>query len=338
MFVILLYGCKTKDAIKLKSIEIDISSMNVEPMENIIEISDTIKLEATSSSLIGVISRVIFHKNNIYIADFKNDKLISFSNDGSFLQNIGAKGRAGNEYIGIDDFFIKNDTIFLYDFNGSKFLKFTTSGEFINTVKISTHFSAIRPMPISDEYVVLNTFSNSDNNPKFSWLNSDFIVESSCSDQRENGIALPNTFYQYKDFFIYYEMFNDTIYSVSPYTVSPKYFIDFKNYSVPSKIKNIEDKIDYYTKNYLSTATFINNVIEIEDKLSFSFAHNLTTFWALYNKNNNILRIFKLAKNGEYNTLQHILMYNEDSFIGVYMSDNIAVNNNPYLIKLKLKN
>lgn len=334
LFVVILTSCKEDVSFEGIKIKIDISNT---PLSEIGECfsSDTIYFETLPASLIGIISRVSFVNDNILVADFRNDKLMLFSHDGKFIGNIGRKGQGPGEYIKIHDYFIKDNAIYIYDFSSRKILKYTLDGQYIDQYAMLSSFDKIVPTPDGKGYLTLNTFSNKDNNSKFSWLDNDFKLVASVSQKRKNGMSLPNMFFAYKKHILYWEMMNNIIYSIEGNQISSSYKVDFLNYNIPNELNDIEKKIDYYTQNYSKAAGFINNVIETDSLLCFTFVHNLCTYWTVYNKSDNKYKIFKMAKNGEMNTLQYILSASENYFIGVYMPDNLTTDNNPSIIKYK---
>jgi len=94
-----------------------------------------IALKADSQNLISKIDRIIFGKNYFLIWD--NDNLSMFQNDGSFITNVGTKGRGPDEFIGVSDMDInpENESIYIYSSGQQKFLVYNSQGRFIRTFK-----------------------------------------------------------------------------------------------------------------------------------------------------------------------------------------------------------
>ncbi len=265
-------------------------------------LTDTINLETTTESLIGVISRISFINDSILVADFINHKLSLFSPDGRFLTNIGKKGQGLGEYVSIHDYFIKDNIIHVYDFYRNVILKYSLSSQYLGEYSVPVAFDRVAYLPLQG-YILLNTFNNRENNPKFSWLDSDFNLNSFSTEQRENGTSIPNMFYAHDQRVIYWEFMNNTIYSFTGNQITPQYTIDFGEYNIPENLKDANEKVEYYSKNYSHSAGFINNVIETETILAFTFVHNLYTYWIVCNKIDETQQLFQLAKNGEYDKL-----------------------------------
>lgn len=299
---------------------------------------DTIKLETSSDCLIGNITRVQIVGNRIIVYDSPNNQMLVFSSEGNFINRIGRKGQGPNEYTGIHDFFIKTDKVYIYDFNQGKILEYDLDGRHLSSVSLSgiSHIDKIIPL---DEggYITLNTYSNASECPKFSWLDDEYKVKLKSGVQRLNGSSLNNVFCNKGDSLIYWEMMNDTIFSLKNGDVIPLYRIDFSRYSLPEYLDDINQKIDYYSKNSSTTACFVNNVIDTDRFLSFTFAHNLYTYWVIWNKENKKIMRFRLAYVGEWGCLQYVIAYEDNEFIGVFLPDHEVSDDNPYLMKLKLK-
>jgi hypothetical protein len=331
-------ACKSKNESEpISRIEIDLDKIRIEKIEDVLVESDTILLEATSASLIKSIVRISFVNDKIFIWD--SQKLLVFSKIGTFLGNIGTKGQASNEFTALSDYFICNDTVFLYDFNGRKILKYEIGGNYISYTPIEQPFNRICPLPNNTGYIVLNTFSNRKDNPKFKWMDYDFKVKHSSREQLLHGSSFSNTFFRNEDFLVYWEMFHNTIYSVTGDRVDPKYVVDFMRYAIPPNIDDIPKITEYYTKNSSKVAGMINSVIETEAIVAFMFAHDMAYYWALVDKNSKNVRIFRLSDvNDSFGILNSIATYHDGWFYGIYTPDELHIGDNYSLIRFKIQN
>lgn len=333
--IIFVTGCKSASEPKsIVRITVDLKTANAEDIADVFTKIDTIELEATQESLIGNITRITVVGDTIFVWDMPN-KLLAFSEAGEFLYNIGAKGRAHNEYIGVNDYFIKGDTINLLDFMGSKVLRFKTNGEHIDNHPLGiSYIDKIWPMP-NDGYIALHTYGNKEDEPKFVWLDDRFDIIRSSEERRINTLSLPNTFSQNGDDMIFWELLNDTIYSIGKERVVPKYIVDFAEYSIPSYIHRDLDKVtEYYMNNSSETAGIINQVIETTDAVAFMFAHDMAVYWALFEKQSGKTRVFRLAEIGQsLGRLDPIIAYENGRFYGVYTPHELNSNDNQSLIR-----
>jgi len=333
-----MVACKSENGNEpIKRINVDLKKVRVENIEDIIVESDTIRLETIPASLIKSIARMSFVDNKILIWDVP-DKLLVFSEAGAFLNNIGNKGQSGDEFLGINDYMIVNDTAFIYDFNNRKIMKFEINGKLIGSTSIKQSINRICPLPDNGGYIALNTFSNRKDNPKFSWLDCDFEVRSSSPEQLEHSSVFSNTFFQNGSYLDYWEMFNNVIFAVTKDAVTPKYIIDFMAYDMPNDIAgDIPKSIEYYTKNSSTTAGIINNVIETDEIIAFMFAHDKTSHWAVVNKKNSDVRVFKLVKVEEpFGKINYVSTYHDGWFYSIYMPEESNIDDNYYLIRFKI--
>lgn len=299
---------------------------------------DTIKLETSALCLINNFSKVQFFNDRILVYDSRGDQLLIFASDGRFLNRIGQKGMGPQEYIGMRDFYAQNGVVHLYDFNQKKILSYTLTGDFLSSVSLENvpHFDKIYPLK-DGGYVTLNTYSNTQQCPKFGWLDSKYNLLCTSRVQRMDGTSLNNVFCDTSESVLYWEMMNDTIYSLKVGEVVPLCRVNFSRYSLPDDIVDVNEKIDYYSKHSSTTACFVNNVIDTERFFSFTFVHDFYTYWVLLDKETQKQKMFRLARVGEWGNLQYVVAFHDGNFIGVLLPDHDVVDDNPYLLKLKLK-
>jgi hypothetical protein len=94
---------------------------------------ELIRLEATNaSSLLSHISKIRVFKDEIFILDIRQNKLVVFSKDGKFLRSIGRIGRGPGEYIRLTGFEIDHRTneLLLLDKSEGKALIYSMDGTF----------------------------------------------------------------------------------------------------------------------------------------------------------------------------------------------------------------
>lgn len=103
-------GCVTIDIDSAKSVESFLCSSILEPPRTII-------LESNDKCIIKDIHTIDIFENKIYILDDDSNKLHVFNIDGSFLYNIGHRGKGRGEYTEVSDFCIdrENGYIYLWD-------------------------------------------------------------------------------------------------------------------------------------------------------------------------------------------------------------------------------
>lgn len=92
-------------------------------------------LETNDESLIGRITKVMFYNDEIFILD-RSNSIIRFSKDGRHLHTYAHFGEGPAEYVGMEDFDIKNDTIHILDMLKKKIIMYTLYDEFCGTYDV----------------------------------------------------------------------------------------------------------------------------------------------------------------------------------------------------------
>lgn len=262
------------------------------------------------------------------------NSVFSFSREGKFLNRIGAKGRGPNEYLGANAVFLDDSMVNIYDFYKQTINRYNYRGDFVDNIAVGKSLSSL--IPDSEGYVGYNTYSGNEISPAFTWFDKDFTVLKEGGLNRINGSSMPNVFSKYGNNIDFWAILNDTIFDVSKEIVTPKYVVDFEKYTFPSDITTITEKFEYYAKNASHVASMINNVIETDEIVAFTFQHNFILFWALYDKKGNITNLFKLSEvKNPYGNITNIFSINKGCFIGVIQPNEIETFDNPRIIIFK---
>ena len=185
--------------------------------------------------------------------------------EGNFISNIGNKGKGPGEYIKLHDFDVKGNLVYLNDVSGHNILIYNTDNEFIKSCKLP--FPIYNLKKLDDGYLLyllkdksLNKVVLTDN--KFKILKT-FLKYG----KDENGEKLfwPNTFRDISNGKILCTLpYDDNLYFFSDNgeKILKKTF-DFGKYSIPDKIRDNVDEIEYY-KN---SATLFYNMKESNYKI-----------------------------------------------------------------------
>lgn len=331
--LILFFGCKEKqtDLSNIKNITVNIPDLEINKIEDLFSIKDTINLEATPSSLISTVSQVFFVNDKIFISDLLNDKVLCFSNEGRFIRNIGNKGRAANEFLGLSSFYILGDTLCLYDFGGKKVLRFDIDGNYLDNTPLLGVYNSLSPRINNDGFIAFNTFTNNEDNPKFTWLDENYKPLHRSKDQLTSTSTFLYSFSLGENSVIHWEMMDDTIYSINN-DVNSKFYIDFQGYAFPKEL-DIDQKFEYYSQNANKTAGLIDNVVETNKYLAFTFSHNFHTYWAVVDKGDFSVKMIDFGKFNSHEGIKNVLAYKDDCFIGICESGKDHMNENPSIVR-----
>ena len=144
LFLIIYAKCKSPitkidntDSTKQQIITFDLKSFPDPLKVRLSEIGateiDYIPLETTTQNVISQINNIIFC--NSYFLIYGYTSVNMFRNDGSFITEVGTKGRGPYEFVAVADLDIdpKNESIYLA--TGNKFLVFDKTGKFKRTFK-----------------------------------------------------------------------------------------------------------------------------------------------------------------------------------------------------------
>lgn len=137
--ILLLMGCKQNvakvgsndDAIKVIDIENSLSEIVPSlPLSDAASTVEIIPLETNSNSFIANMEDVAVTERDIFVSDYKDQRLLRFSREGKFLNKIGTIGQGPEEYIQMWQFLIDEEKkevyivtilkgINVYEYNGT---------------------------------------------------------------------------------------------------------------------------------------------------------------------------------------------------------------------------
>lgn len=114
-----------------------------------------ISLQTTDQCLIGRINKIIEADNHFFIYDSKQEQILVFKEDGTYLNRIGKIGRGPNEYTSFDDFAVDTQhkqialltggkKVIIYNYDGTFVSKkqLTSDGELESFEKTPTGYAA----------------------------------------------------------------------------------------------------------------------------------------------------------------------------------------------------
>jgi hypothetical protein len=257
--VLMLCSCGQRTAIRAQY-EIVLDRFAANPKEiNINEIAahiDYIQLETTSESLIMRIHKIEIKDNRIYVLDFENASLLVFDLAGKFIRQIGRRGQAPGEYIGIEHFALSDSVILITDQMRSTMILYDTLGRFITQKRYypinPRKVAFLKGMPIFQLNFPDLAYNNGyrisflDRNLDIvaSLLKSDYSLDEATADKLI-GHSL-STFAYVDDSWTLWERGEDIVYKIiDENTIIKRYEFRYKN---PAKYEdvmfNIEDNVN----------------------------------------------------------------------------------------------
>ncbi len=233
----------------LQVFDFDVDNYTENNFSDYFEISKVIPLETTDASLIKEISNTHINENEMLIFDRDLKKLLLFDLNGKFIRQIGHEGRGPGEYVKIIDFAttMDHDTISIYDEINQGILRYNKNGEFLDKVKIASYFGSMEIWK-NQKFIMFtrNTihFPKDEKISNFCAFNYRGKLEYedlfySHSELAQTKRLRFNDIYQLEDGSInVQEFFNDTIFRYDGDRLTPRYYFDFKKYSLPQSQKN----------------------------------------------------------------------------------------------------
>ncbi len=251
-------------------------------------------LETNDSSLIGARPKISFTDDKIFIRSANTIKIFDFN--GMFLKSIDKIGRGDGEYLAISDFYIneKTEQIEILDKRRKKILYYNYEGEYLD--ELSFGFWAIKMIRDAQNrlYVYSGYEKNNDNKFKFNVFSNDKRLSFHEIDEAKSNylhISNPVNFYEgNKKQILFFEPFNDTIYSLNESGIKPMYVISYQGYNIPNsfyennKFSNVAEFFQEFKKHDYVNSTY--NAIDTDNMLLFSCIRKDDKYLVLYDKAN----------------------------------------------------
>lgn len=138
-------GCsfEQKHQEQVSTVRVNLSSKEKRPLPLSYFISNvyTIKLKLPTRYFFGVITDILFTDSSIFIVDKKQGEVFRFKKDGTFLNKIGGKGEAPEEYHSLHRFFIGDEYVYISDMSIRKIYCYAHDGTYVKT--ISSRFELV---------------------------------------------------------------------------------------------------------------------------------------------------------------------------------------------------
>ncbi|MBR2018336.1 MAG: 6-bladed beta-propeller [Prevotella sp.] len=203
-----------------------------ESLYNYIDSIEVIPLETNEECLIGDVSKVTFFDNKIFVADtYRSSKVFVFDLDGNYLYSIGVHGKAYGEYLLIGDINITDQYVDFVDCGQWKVVRYNLYGEVIKEINLAKAFGTSHFIELNTNRYMLIFQNYADEHP--------FRVEIRDSLLNIKETALPFLYVRdepagqvikdHKGNYLYYSLFNDTIYNITENSIKQTYSTSLYN-------------------------------------------------------------------------------------------------------------
>lgn len=260
-FLLLLFVACTHKEVQstLKKMDTPVSSM-MSPI-NLSEIASSVKcipLAMQDSIVMDELTQVIVKDSFIYAAD--RASLYKFSLTGELMSVVNHRGSSPTEYINISDFQVdENGNVWVLSRNNKALFNYSWDGNLHKKISLDTWFE--RFSIINGEKMLLYAGNEKSNEYRHTLyildLQKEKIVNRYLEIDDNKSVYLhvksPNHFSYSGDSRFFYQMFNDTIYTLNKGGVpTPEYLLSFADKNIPSS---------FYEQKYGNIMDFFQNLL-----------------------------------------------------------------------------
>ena len=222
--LLLFFSCskslnKTSEEIVVTIMESD----SLFPLGNFVETTKIIHLETPDSNFISSFEEAIITKNNIYVLDSDLMAIFMYDTLGRFIKKLHKMGRAGDEYLYIEDWTFDGEKIYIL--GGEKIQVYTSQLDYHSTINItpiinedSTHFWGADRVVAYNNSLLLFDYNNKKVHSIFYNVDKgDYESKMILEDERKCPLNVgispsERVFYEYNDNMIIIPSGSDCIY------------------------------------------------------------------------------------------------------------------------------
>ena len=232
----LLCSCQpTERDHSIATIEVDVISNAELKLSEYFENFRMLKL--SSDSVMGIIHRIRYANNRIYISD--RTYMFIFSDTGELLSCFTKRGRGPGEYSGITDFIVDGETIVVLDRSFRKLQTYSHSGEYISTHDLECWAQAVSPMVDHTCFLYYGTQYCENERYKLRRVKSgqEDSLYLAIDKHQANYLKIfsNHNFYQHQESIYFFETYNDTVYeSIRGGSMNPFFCVDFQGKNIPA--------------------------------------------------------------------------------------------------------
>lgn len=307
-------------------------------LSDFVESLTYLPLTTTYDVLVDKNPRIFVTKNHINTVTI-NKSLLFNRKDGSFIKEIGFKGRGPGEYQSTRGFF--NDGIPAYYFTGwnGNLVKYTMDGVFRGNVKIPGYVDSFDspsfPMNysfINDSIIVCDFLIALDTESKSLMIFSEkgnvlkIIPNYNILKTKQNYVLTTgeSSFYHFNNKLFFQNMYNDTVFQVGVDKITPYFVLNRGKHSPPfeSKWWSLEKKLK---SNFISQPTYFEN----NRLISFNFYIGRDKYFALYDKSLKTLKVVD-SKSGIKNDIDGFIdlsfdyLNSDGELIGIIQANDLV--------------
>lgn len=351
LFNFLFFSCQQRESTNSDNSEtIRISKKEIQDEIDISKMVGEVRyveLETTETSLIGQVSKLITHKDKIYITDrFIVSKIYIFDADGRFVTTVSSIGKGPGEYMTLDDIAIDSyrDELLISDASNQKIIVFDLEGKFLREFK--TPYWVSNVYALRDHYLLYLYDTNDEEHNLLVLEKHNLAVVNKLFPKvlGRDGFTHSAPFFESSNetlftFSLVNEIYNIT--DIETGSIKAKYILDFKDHPTLKEFekKSTDEVYDFITNGSYCYWPF--NINETERWLMFNFMLGDQKKFAFYDKNEKSIHLGDSVTNHTDGKPFSMPMYSTgDELISVLYAYEIKDRNdelNPFLAFYKFK-
>ena len=299
----------------------DMESTKLEPVDAYIDTMFMIPLETTDEALLGSNVEIHIYDSLIYAHSLRSPLILIYDMKGKLKRIFERKGEGPEEYLDIEDFFVKKDGMYIYC-RGLRTLKqYDINGKYIKSIDLSAYPHCSSVVPFQGQYICY--FENPhDNLPSIYVVNEKGELINKYFENRGYG---PGCVFSERPLAITKEGiianfvldYNTYIYDGKDWAINEQF--DFGDYAISEnhKKKLIDDRNQYEIMAIENKVTRIDNIVNIANWTFYKFWQGSDQIRMLHNKETG--QCLSMG-NGLFSHCQLKMWSNGDYFIGVIYS------------------
>lgn len=286
----------TEQKLSISAIEADVTSNAELKLSEYFENFRMLKLP--TDTVMGEIEKIKYENNRIYISD--GQTLFVFSDDGELLSCFRKRGQGPDEYSGIGDFMIDDETITVLDINQQKMLTYDHSGNSISIRNLEYHAQAISSM-VDNSFFLYSGFDISHKLHRIRNGEEDSTYLSVDENQAKYlFIFAHHNFYQYQKSIYFFQPMNDTIYkSVDGGGINPSFYVDFKGKNIPASFfeREYQDIKEFFDELYKTSYAYgVYSFVMYDRFVMFGSFYRKDKKMTVYDRKNKFSNTFATIK------------------------------------------
>lgn len=238
---------------------------------------EIIPLNLPDSIVLGRIHDIRYYGDHLFLHDkYYAKALYVFDEEGNFVDMLHRHGSGPGEYVGLDNYIIRDDVLTVYDRTSSQVVKYQLPNfHYLETVKVDSYFMGDMLSKPGLDYAIGFSDSYAQNGFYRGIVFLDENYGTLHHIEKPSGIIEASEQGNLSDLrneTLYAEPLSELIYTIDSMSSVPLYQVDFGRYHLPEKARQFEEAEDFYDIISTQDYAFAIHQVNIKDSVvSFNF-------------------------------------------------------------------